>query len=86
MPIWMLLLQMCWVVGFLGLGFKLCLLSAEMFGNLIPEANKWKLVLLKKTPAREQLNERGQRIRRQYYRFAWIMAAYFVGGVILFNL
>jgi hypothetical protein len=86
MPNWLILLQICWVAGFVALGFKLSILNFEIFDNLVPGTSKWKLFLLRKIPAPEQLNERGQILRRQFYRLLWIMVAYFVGGGLLFNL
>ena len=85
MPVWLLLLEACWVAGFVGLGCRLWFLSIDMFDNMVPGTSRWKLMLLRRVPYPEQLNEKGQIFRRQYYRLLWIMAAHFGAGVLLFN-
>jgi hypothetical protein len=87
MPIWLLLLQVCWFAAFVGLGFKVWLLSVDMLDNLTPEApSRWKFMLLGRTPHSEELNEKGQILRRQFFRLLWIFAALFFSGAIVLNL
>ena len=87
MPVWLLLLQACWVAAFVGLGCKLWLLRIDMLDNLVPGArSRWKFMLLGRTPHSEELNEKGQILRRQYFRLLWIFIALFFSGAIALNL
>lgn len=83
MPTWLIILQGCWIAGFIVLGTWTWLLGAEMYVNLLPGVSRWKLMLLRRTPAPEELNERGRMLRRQYFRLLWIFFAYFIGGGLL---
>jgi hypothetical protein len=56
-----------------------------MLENLVPGVSAWKLVLLKRTSAHEELNEKGQIIRRQFFRLLLIFLAYFIGGGLLID-
>jgi hypothetical protein len=85
MPVWFILLQLCWVAGCLCLGFKLWSLSAEMFENLKPGTRDWRLRFRRRAPSFEQLNESGQIIRRQFDRFLGITLAFFIGGGLLIS-
>jgi hypothetical protein len=83
MPTWLILLQICWVAGFIALGTWIWLLSMEMLRNLAPGVSAWKLTLLQRIPAPEQLTEMGRNVRRQYFCLLWIFFPYFVGGGLL---
>jgi hypothetical protein len=87
MPVWLLLLQACWVAAFVGLGFKLWLLNVDMLDNLAPGApSRWKFMLLRRMPRSEELNETGQILRRQYFRLLLIFIPLFFSGAIVLNL
>jgi hypothetical protein len=87
MPVWLLLLQACWVAAFVGLGFKLWVLNIDMLDNLVPGARStWKFMLLRKMPRSEELNEKGQILRRQYFRLLLIFIVLFFSGAIVLNL
>jgi hypothetical protein len=87
MPVWLLLLEACWVATFVGLGCKLWLLGIDMLDNLAPGApSEWKFMLFRRTPSPEELNEMGQIFRRQYLRLALIMGVHMISGGIVFNL
>jgi hypothetical protein len=83
MPTWLIILQGCWIAGFIVLGTWTWLLGAEMSVNLLPGVSRWKSMLLRRTPAPEELNERGRMLRRQYFRLVWIFFVYFIGGGLL---
>jgi hypothetical protein len=87
MPVWLLLLQACWVAAFAGLGFKLWVLNIDMLDNLAPGARStWKFMLLRKMPRSEELTEKGQILRRQYFRLLLIFIVLFFSGAIVLNL
>jgi hypothetical protein len=87
MPVWLLLLQACWVAAFVGLGFKLWVLNIDMLDNLVPGVpNTWKFMLLRKMPRSEELTEKGQILRRQYFRLLLIFIVLFFSGAIVLNL
>ncbi len=83
MPTWLILLQACWIVGAIALIAWGCVLCAEMYANLLPGVSRWKVFLLRRMPAPEQLNEKGQSARRRNIRLGWIAVAYFLGEVVL---
>ncbi|MCC8967756.1 hypothetical protein H8A95_36980 [Bradyrhizobium sp. Pear76] len=85
MPVWFDLLQACWVIGFMILGFWIWILGKEVRVNVLAGVSKWKHWLLRGMPARDELNERGRILRRRYYRLVWIMIPYFLGGGLLFR-
>jgi hypothetical protein len=88
MPVWLLLLQACWVAAFVGLGCKLWILSIDMLDNLVPEApSRAKFMfILRRTPYSEELNEKGQILRRHFFRLLLIFIALFLSGTIVLNL
>jgi hypothetical protein len=86
MPVWLLLLEACWVAGFVGLGFQLWFLSIDMLDNRVPGApNDWYFMWRRRTPYPEELNDEGKIVRRRFYRLAWVLAAHFAAGVFLFS-
>jgi hypothetical protein len=86
MPVWLLIIEACWVAVFIGLGFKLWFLNSDMMDNRVPEApSSWYFMWRRRTPHPEELNDAGKLARRKYYRLLWIFFANFAAGALLFN-
>lgn len=78
-------LKACWVAGLVALSFPLSFYNLAMLCHLKLGTRLWKIVLLRKVPDPEELDDAGQKFRRRFFRLLWITIAYLIVGLILFS-